>query len=593
MKIDPNKIDEKTYEFLREVQRDFSDDALFAADSLSIRSREGAVIPLIPNHAQIKLFETIRKIQERKRPVRIIILKSRRQGLTTGIAAKIFRETVFTPGQHAVVIAHHETPLKESIYPMYRLFQEQYKPFRQLIGLPALERDTDKVMEWDNASKIEIRTATTAHSVRSANLRRCHLSEAAFYQDMRKVMTAITTTVPRDPDTMILVESTANGMGGPFWELWNQATDPSVGSEWVPIFFGCYDDPVNWMDLGEVTPEKFESTLTDEEWDLRRRHNLALEQLNWRRWSILNEFHGSVDLFRQEMPATPTEAFLAKGSPVFDHKTISRFQPYPGTTGELNLERVGVEKRAMFVPKEKQPLEVWKKPERGHQYVIGVDTATGKNRSTDDTDPKRDFSVAQVLDRVSGEQVARLRARMTERYFGELVYCLGVWYNNAFLVPEMTGGHGQAMVDVVLQLGYPMNLIYHVNRSGPVTYNDLGWSTNTVTRPRLISGIDSALTDRSIEIYDAYTIRELLAFARNNDGKAEAPPGEWDDAVMALGLAIQGLKSAPAMLKVVPGGGHPTATLGPTRYGNFDSQNSGYSIIDGRRILRPRDGRRW
>ena len=37
----------------------------------------------------------------------------------------------------------------------------------------------------------------------------------------------------------------------------------------------------------------------------------------WRRWAIKNKCQGDGDLFKQEYPATPLEAFRHAGNPVF------------------------------------------------------------------------------------------------------------------------------------------------------------------------------------------------------------------------------------------------------------------------------------
>ena len=50
-------------------------------------------------------------------------------------------------------------------------------------------------------------------------------------------MTGLMQSVPDDPETCVIVESTANGVGNAFHKLWQLATDPEIESEWIGLFF--------------------------------------------------------------------------------------------------------------------------------------------------------------------------------------------------------------------------------------------------------------------------------------------------------------------------------------------------------------------
>ncbi len=54
----------------------------------------------------------------------------------------------------------------------------------------------------------------------------------------------------------------------------------------------------------------------------RAKYSLTLEQLYWRRWAIDSKCEGSADLFRQEYPGCPEEAFLGSGRPRFSHEAL-------------------------------------------------------------------------------------------------------------------------------------------------------------------------------------------------------------------------------------------------------------------------------
>jgi hypothetical protein len=178
-------------------------------------------------------------------------------------------------------------------------------------------------------------------------------------------------TVPRDSDTMVIVESTANGIGDAFWELWQEANDPNKQSDWEPLFFGCYDDPQNWRELS-VSPQAFQASLTKQERLLVQQFNLRLEQINWRRWCIANNCDGSEEKFNQEYPDTPERAFIVSGRPRFDHAAINRFRAEEGQRGELEVEEVAGHRYLRFYDRSDGRLQIFKRPDKGRHYIHWV-----------------------------------------------------------------------------------------------------------------------------------------------------------------------------------------------------------------------------
>jgi hypothetical protein len=533
-------------DYLIEVRERFADDERFCAESLSVLDEQGQVVPFAWRPAQQRLDEAIKRQQERGKPVRLVILKTRRAGFSTGVAGKFFKETAFVPGQQTLVVAHEGRAVKESIFPMYRRFQEHYRPFGELIALPKLVSDRNDKLEWEIGSSIAVATANNLEASRSFGFRRVHLTEFAFYRNAKRLMLALMQTVPRDSDTMVIVESTANGIGDAFWELWQEANDPNKQSDWEPLFFGCYDDPQNWRELS-VSPQAFQASLTKQERLLVQQFNLRLEQINWRRWCIANNCDGSEEKFNQEYPDTPERAFIVSGRPRFDHAAINRFRAEEGQRGELEVEEVAGHRYLRFYDRSDGRLQIFKRPDKGRHYIIGSDTAEGldANEGKGKADP--DYSVSQVFDRDTGEQVAILRGRLIETDFGEYNYNLAAWFNWAYVVPEVKGGYGRSMLDTMIRLGYPLERIYNRRNEAIPTkprYEDLGWDTNTVTRPQLLSAVDRILREFSVTVRDAMTIQELRTFVYK-PAKQEAQDGCHDDCVIALALAVIGIERAP------------------------------------------------
>ena len=69
-----------------------------------------------------------------------------------------------------------------------------------------------------------------------------------------------------------------------------------------------------------------------------------------------------------------------------------------------------------------------------------------------------------------------------------------------------------------------------------------GFNTNSTTRPVIIALLKEYMRDTPENCVDYKTLGEMLTFARNEKGRAEALPGEHDDLVMSLAITL-GIRS--------------------------------------------------
>jgi len=107
--------------------------------------------------------------------------------------------------------------------------------------------------------------------------------------------------------TEIILESTANGMGDEFHKRWQEAE--AGRGEYIAIFLPWFWD----ARYRRPAPEGF--VLDEEEEDYAKAHGLDLEQMAWRRMTIAEL--GDPLLFKQEYPATASEAFQLTGHDSF------------------------------------------------------------------------------------------------------------------------------------------------------------------------------------------------------------------------------------------------------------------------------------
>lgn len=535
---------------------DFRNHEKFCRESFSIRNKDGVKVPFELYPAPMRLHKLIEQQKQRRVPVRIISLKARQVFVSAGVAAEFMHQVPFVAGQKAMVIAHDKRSAK-NIFSYYTQLRDNYEPFGGMVRMPALRKDARAagVIEWENGSYVEVETANNLEGGRSYSLRFLHLSEYAFWRNPGELMTGLLQAVPDDPDTMIVIESTANGFGGDFHARWLAAMDPTSGSDWIPFFFAWWEHPEYVRPLGDRAA--FQDSLSKEELDLQTRHHLSLEQLNWRRWAIRNKCNGSIDTFKQEYPATPDEAFLFSGRPRFSHYHLAKMPvDREGTAGELVEESSGPKRILTFQPdpENKGPLVVYKKPSPHKRYAAGADVAEGID--VGEGGPGRqdpDYSVLHIYDCGTGEQVAKLRGRMEPDPFAEYSVAVLRWYNWAYIVPE-ANGVGLAYIEGLLRHNYPPSLIYHrrpqpdeqfrPEAAGTLTY--LGWKQNVVTRVQLLSKLDAAIREFGILIRDPNTLSEMQSFIVKANGKAEHKDQCHDDEVFAAALGVVGIECAPA-----------------------------------------------
>jgi hypothetical protein len=547
-------------EALRNV---YDDHAEFCRQSLMVEGEDRAIVPMMLSPGQIRLHNAIAEQRKQGKPVRIIYLKSRRIMATTGTAAEFFHDTAFQAGIHTVVMAHDATSV-ENIFATYKRFHDKYIPFgitlrsgkRHQVELgpsrPLSDRIYYEFAGDPESSFIQIHTAGTATFGRSFRITNVHFSEFPYYENPAAILASVMSAVPKLPETTAIIEGTTRTIGDYFHKMWQTAIDPTSGSEWLPIFMGWWEHPANRMPIA-IPLDRFQDMLSREERELMAQYSLSLEQMAWRRWTISNDFNGDITHFRREHPTTSDEAFAASSRNRFSIPHIVKLHHKSDPlVGELETEDVGAgEKRMVLLPAERGALRVWRRPEKGRLYVIGADCAQGLDVNEGGlgaSDP--DYSVGQVLDRDTGEQVAVLRARMMPGETGRYMARLGRYYNMAQLCGERNpGGGGVSMLESVMNTDYPSSLLYHrstsPDRDPQIRGDRVGWDTTGVSRERLLNLLDENIRQLAIVLHDPVTVSELMTFVIKASGKSGANSGCHDDTCIALALALIAITQMP------------------------------------------------
>lgn len=531
----------------RQILRDFTDHATYCREALTFHNQQGVWGPLVLSPGGVKVCKAARDQQLRGQPVRVLVLKPRRAYISTTIASWIVKVLMHKP-EKAMVLAHLQDTADE-MYKYYLDLSERAQFFRG-IGCATVVRKLDgKLIEYSNGSIVEFGTANTLEGGRGKGPRHLHLTEYAFYTHAGQLMRNLMQGVPEDADTSVWVDTTANGMGGQFYQDWVRN---ETGNKWAKVFFGWHEHPVYATPL-QVAAADFQASLNAEEKDMMSRYRLTFEQLAWRRDCIINKCLGNKDTFYQEYPSNAEEAFLHSGRAVFDAISLNRMpvQAEAWTMGTLQELTVGTRKALQFVvrPDGNAPLAVIRRPQVGRRYVLGIDTSQGIDAGGKSGKSDPDFSVIQVVDEETGEQVAVFRDRVGASVLARWSVDIARWYNDAFLVPESTG-YGAATVENLLLLDYPRDRIFWrgnhqpFDRAGmPSRVEEFGFQTGAQSKPLLVEGLNLAIIEGSITVQHSATMAELRAYCADAMGRTNAPSGDHDDLVMSLALAVVGKRA--------------------------------------------------
>jgi len=490
---------------------------------LKIRTKTGALAPFRMNDPQKMLYHRLRSQWKEGRPMRAIVLKARQMGISTLAQALIFHDTATRHHVNSMVIAHRE----DATANLFGISKQFYSSLPEVIR-PSLRASNARELIFDTAarserpglqSKLRCVTASSGRVGRSDTLTNLHISEFAFWEgNKREILAGLLQAVPHLPDTMVLIESTANGFDF-FREFFMMSSRGET--DFAPVFFPWHSLPEYRM----PPPERL--IPTPEERELAKKYGLDDAQLHWRRWCIRNNCGGDERMFRQEYPASPEDAFLTTGDGYFSADTLSSLiasAPPPEKLGlDFRYDGTSISDWRFCGG---SLLSVFEPPQPGCDYVIGADTA-GEGS---------DWFAAHVLNNHTGAQAAVYRRRRDEAAFARELFALGMLYNTALIGVE--ANYSTYPIRELERLGYPKQFVrVREDDFTGRTVSSYGVMTTSVTRPLMLAGLAEELKARPENIRCRDTLLEMTTFAYNRSGRPEALPGCHDDLVMSLAIA--------------------------------------------------------
>lgn len=261
----------------------------FIEEQFLILDRESKVTPFHFYPVQEKYYDLlVDQYGTDLKGVREIILKARQEGFSSLILALFAVDFITVPNSISICVSHRRDATL-ILFKRVKFFIESYC---QKQGW-----DIKDYLATDNKSEIENRTngayfyiGTAGSKVggRGGTAKNIHFSEGAYYSATEKITAKEiiegTSQQVAQGYGMIFIESTANGFGNYYQNVWEKAMRGE--SNYAPRFF-------SW--------EEF----YDKEWVERKKGDFESEAM-----------------WMQEYPATAREAFISSGTPFFDHKVL-------------------------------------------------------------------------------------------------------------------------------------------------------------------------------------------------------------------------------------------------------------------------------
>jgi hypothetical protein len=462
----------------KEIRRCADDFHYFCSKYLRIVDKAGRVVALKPNRAQRDFLEA-----DQKNPW-VYVLKGRKRGLTTIIAALNFHSALFTPYHYTLVLAHTENAAK-SIFRIYSRFYENLPAFLKF----PVKLQNKHELEFEHGGYICAATAGS-DSARGGTYQAIHCSEFAMYENIEALIASALNTAGENP--RVTLETTANGLNDAH-RIWS-----SQGG-FEKLF-------ISWLNDEDAFSKKKPEWVPKEIAELAVTYKLTQRQLNWAADTYLTRCAANWNTFLQEYPPEAHLAFISSGKRFFNH-AYAHAKPQPGYSR-------------------------YQEPLRYRAYVMGVDTASGSEHG--------DYSAWCLLDctnKRKPEIVSTFYEKISPSAFAQRVKDEAEAYNA--LVCVESNSYGLSIIEYLVNMEY-VHLYRRVKYDAATdryTHN-IGFATTSSTRSILMARIQEYISQKWLDPIDGTLQAEMNTFVFNKSGKPTAEVGKHDDLVMATALAL-------------------------------------------------------
>jgi hypothetical protein len=498
----------------------FEDFEWWAKNCWFIRTKEAKITTLVLNRAQRRLLECCYDQLKRRGYIRLVILKGRQIGSSTFVEAFLYWWTSQREAQKALVVAHD----KEATKVLFKMTRRGHDKMATALKPSTTASSTTELVFDKLDSEYRIVTAGGDGVVRGDTITAFHLSEVAWWpkgsamSNYSGLMDAVPTGRAA-AGTVGFEESTANG-----YNMFEEHCTKAIAgeSDWELVFLpwwwdtSCEAEPNPGFErspgedeLATMVLERFGDVLTD-------------ANLMFRRLKLAEK---GEELFKQEYPSTPEEAFLTSGAPVFNGEVLNQWK----TEAVEPIARMTLMPNRKFERNPRGELRCYLPHDPDETYYIGGDVGFGV---------KKDASVLQVFDSKRRQAACWYSNRIGADWFGTVSAALARFYNDALLAVE--ANNNGILTNRVIHIDEEYGNVFKSTHYDKITEEEtevVGFITNVKTKPLIVEELRAQVLGKGITVYDPTTIEEMKRFIVTDNGKFEAEAGHHDDHVLALAIA--------------------------------------------------------
>jgi len=384
------------------LEHDFE---FWAATCAKIKPKAGGEIPFILNRPQRRLLKKLEKLRLSGIPIRIILLKARQWGGSTLVQLYMAWIQLFVKkGWNSAIITHVENQARH-IRGMFNTVRKNHPKDVLNFSFKPYEGSSKNKYIPERDCIMGIGSYEKPDNLRSFTFQMLHISEIGLWTETlgkkpEDLTQSLRSTIPQLPLTMVVLESTAKGVGNFFHREWHEAMK---GRGYDPVFVPCYEIEEYRKPIKNLVEFINSMDALDSDgyaWEMWRL-GATLESINWY-FNFKNTEGYDKWRMQSEFPNTAEEAFQSTGHRVFPLPYVLKVRKNntpPVFVGEIFADSTtgaGALKNIQFQPVNKGNLWIWAKPDTtqsvSDRYAVFVDIG-GRSAGADN-------SVIRVIDRL-------------------------------------------------------------------------------------------------------------------------------------------------------------------------------------------------
>ena len=431
------------------------------------------VVSLDKGLVPFDLYDYQKEIVQEVHNNRFVICKLPRQsGKSTTIVSYILHYVLFNQSMSVAILANKQATAREILSRLKLAYE--YLPLWLQQGIVEWNKGS---IHLENGSRI-IASSTSSSAIRGGSFNMIFLDEFAYVPQgvAEEFFSSVYPTISSGKSTKVLIVSTPNGLNI-FYKLWTDAQEGR--NEYVPV-------EVHWSQV----PGR------DDKWKKQTIANTSAEQF---KVEFECDFIGSQNT-------------LINSSKL---KTLAFKTP---------------------VYKTDDGLKLYKKPEKGHTYMITADVSHGKGM---------DYHAFSIIDMTKPpyEVVGTFRNNdLSPLLYPNIINSVGKQYNDAFILIELNDIGHQVSYIMHNEFEYDNLLTISIRGRkgqtldagfGSVTDVQRGLKTTKATKRVGCSMLKSMIEEEKLVVTDYDTIQEFASFVAKRNSY-EADHGQTDDMVMTL-----------------------------------------------------------